>query len=141
MKRWGILGLLAVAACAPEDPYSDVSEARECPDVSAGSLPNSAEPVARMAQHVWSTSPASRLEADGREPVLVRFRRGTVSASSVERTGGQVRQSFNLVPALAARRAPRSAPRSRRTPTWRPLSPTWSGRRSACRCRRAPAPR
>lgn len=106
MKRWGILGLLAVAACAPADPYSDVSEARECPDVSAGSLPNSAEPVARMAQRVWSTSPASRLEADGREPVLVRFRRGTVSASSVERTGGQVSHVFNLVPGLAARLSP-----------------------------------
>ncbi len=103
MKRLGIVGLLVLSACVPEEPMTDdVSQARECPDVVAGSLPNAANPVARMAQNVWASNPEGSA-SDGRESVIVRFRRGGVSASRVERTGGQVRDTFRNVPALAAR--------------------------------------
>lgn len=105
MKHWGLVGLLALSACVPEEFSSDVSEARECPDVVAGSLPRTPSPVAHLAQNVWSSSPESR-GPDGRESVIVRFRQGLVSASNashVERVGGKVGHTYQGVPALAAR--------------------------------------
>jgi subtilisin family serine protease len=106
MKQWGLLGLLALAACAGEDSSGDVSEARECPDVVAGSLPVES-PAAELAQRIWSSQPQRPQVDDGRQSVIVRFQPDVVvGAALVERAGGQVGHTFRGVPALAARLSP-----------------------------------
>ncbi|XXF77588.1 S8 family serine peptidase [Myxococcaceae bacterium GXIMD 01537] len=100
MKRWGLLGLLALSACTTSDPNGGVNETRDCPEVTSGRLTSQ-----EMAQSVWTSEGPRRPAEDGRESVLIRMRPGRVSASAarVERAGGQVQHTFESVPALAAR--------------------------------------
>jgi subtilisin family serine protease len=98
MKRWGLLGLLAVTACAGGDEEERLRSHAECPNVEAGALP---APDSLQ-------SALSRPEAeDGRVSVLVRYRGGSLGGTrAIDRNGGQVTAVFQSVPALAMRVTP-----------------------------------
>lgn len=107
MRRWGVLGLLVVAACSGTGGVSEQNH-EECGDVSTHSVPASA--------------PAQL--TDGREPVLVRYRPGVrVSAAAVQRAGGQVTAQFHSVPAVAARVTPEEKARLAADPSVELIEP------------------
>ena len=94
-RGWGVLGLLALVACASEELTAEQRH-EECTSASAGALPEQAQD--------WT--PGSTLQqaaTDGREAVIVRYRSGSrLSAASV-RGLGQVKAQFRFVPAVATR--------------------------------------
>lgn len=102
MKRWGLLGLLALTACMGDGPGYEVREARDCTDVVAGSLTHLETPLEQLAQRTWTSTPPREAD-DGRESVIIRYRPGRVGASRLERAGGHVTHRFRSVPALSAR--------------------------------------
>ncbi|MCP3143064.1 S8 family serine peptidase [Pyxidicoccus xibeiensis] len=94
MKRWGLVGLMALAACAPEDTAYTGAQGGACPGVTAGALMD--EP---QEQDVRGGP-----REDGRQSFIVRFRKDGVSAASqVGQLGGQVTARYRTVPAVAAR--------------------------------------
>jgi serine protease len=112
MVRWGLIGLLVLAACG-NGVHLYGEEDRVCPGVRAG-------PFAPPAQ-------APRLEADpddGREAFLLRYRHGArLGATSVERTGGQVTRVFRTLPLVAARLTPEERARLMVEPDLETLEP------------------
>jgi subtilisin family serine protease len=95
MKRWGLVGLVAMVACAPEDTSSRNAQGGMCPNVSAGAL--------EAAPPGQSSGPDTPKD-DGRQSYIVRFRDGGVSAASqVHQLGGRVTSTYRSVPAVAAR--------------------------------------
>ncbi|MFP2898224.1 S8 family serine peptidase [Corallococcus sp. 4LFB] len=110
MKRWGFVGLLALVACAPESSTRASAQGQVCPGVLAGGVVG--ETSAR--QGLDGTQP-SRTQDDGRDPVIIRFRRGdsthaaavTASgASFTASTGAKVSAVYRNIPAVAARVSP-----------------------------------
>ncbi|GMU11061.1 S8 family serine peptidase [Corallococcus caeni] len=111
MKRWGFVGLLALVACAPESSTRASAQGQVCPGVLTGEAIG--ETAAR--QGLDGTQP-SRTQDDGREPVIIRFRRGgdpthasavTASgASFTASTGAKVSAVYRNIPAVAARVSP-----------------------------------
>ncbi|WP_426755818.1 S8 family serine peptidase [Myxococcus sp. Y35] len=95
MKRWGLMGLLALAACGPDDASDKDAQSQVCPNIIAGAL---SEPVSTRQVE-------APLQADdGRERVIIRYRDQAVRAlGRVEQVGGQVTATFRSVPAVAAR--------------------------------------
>jgi len=98
MKRWGLLGLLAVTACSGGEDEARLHSHAECPNVEAGALPETDS----------LQSALRRPEAeDGRMSVLVRYHGDSLGGSSaINRTGGQVTAIFRSVPAVAMRVTP-----------------------------------
>jgi subtilisin family serine protease len=96
MNRWGILGMLVLAAaCGGGDDHGVSAQAHLCPDVVAGALPG-----AELSQ---SVVPRTEGASDGRQRFLIRYREdGPVSASRVSALGGRVLQVYQTVPAIAA---------------------------------------
>jgi subtilisin family serine protease len=99
MKRWGILGVLVLAAaCGGEDDRIS-AQAHLCPGVVAGALPG-----AELSQ---SAVPRPEADNDGRRRFMIRFRdEASVSASRMSDLGGQVIHVYRHAPALAARLSP-----------------------------------
>ncbi|MFB1484415.1 S8 family serine peptidase [Corallococcus sp. RDP092CA] len=106
MKHWEVVGLLALAACAPESPSRATAQGHVCPGVVAGGM--------AVRQELAGDLP-SRGHDDGREPVIIRFRRGDrthasgVSASGAglaASTGAKVGVVYRNIPAVAARVTP-----------------------------------
>jgi subtilisin family serine protease len=95
MKRWGLVGLVALAACAPENTSYTEAQGGACPGVTAGALTDEPRGLATPS------------DDDGREAFIVRYREGGVSATSrVSQLGGRVTATFRSVPAVAARLSP-----------------------------------
>lgn len=99
MKRWGILGLVVLAAaCGGEDDRIS-AQAHVCPGVVAGGLPG-----AELSQ---SAAPRPGADGDGRHRFLIRYREGlTVNASRVLALGRRVLHVYQSVPAVAASLTP-----------------------------------
>ncbi|WP_043712655.1 S8 family serine peptidase [Corallococcus macrosporus] len=99
MKRWGLMGLLALAACGPDDSSDKGAQSQVCPNIIAGSL---SEPVETRSVH----SPL--VGDDGRQRVIIRYKDALAvrAASRVEQVGGQVTATFRSTPAVAARLTP-----------------------------------
>jgi subtilisin family serine protease len=95
MKRWGLLGLLAVTACSGLEDEAGRHSHAECPNVEAGALPETDS----------LQSALSRTEVqDGRMSVLVRYRSDSLGGTSaINRPGGEVTSVFRSVPAVAMR--------------------------------------
>jgi serine protease len=107
MKRWVLLGLVGwVSACKGDDT---TQANQDCVDVSEEALPSAGLSSQRTA--LDAEEPAA--SADGRVPVLIRYRR-TVSAASaaqaasdaVTRAGGVVKARWSKLGAVAARLSP-----------------------------------
>ncbi|MDY7230259.1 S8 family serine peptidase [Hyalangium rubrum] len=97
MKRWGFLGLLVLAACAPEEAPDTSSQYQVCPGVIAG-----VESISTSTQALNSSEP--RQSDDGRQRYLVRYREAAQSnPQTVTSVGGQVRTVLRRTPALSAR--------------------------------------
>ncbi|NOK01624.1 S8 family serine peptidase [Myxococcus xanthus] len=95
MKRWGLMGLLALAACGPDDSSDKGAQSQVCPNIIAGSL---SEPV--ETRHVQ----APLTDDDGRQRVIIRYRnQGVMGTARVQQVGGQVTATFRSTPAVAAR--------------------------------------
>ncbi|NOK22068.1 S8 family serine peptidase [Corallococcus carmarthensis] len=110
MKRWGIFGLLALAACAPESSTRASAQGQVCPGIIAGGMAGAMD----VRQGLDDRQP-SRMNNDGREPVIIRFRRqgGTQAAhvtasgaSFTASTGATVSAVYRSIPAVAARVTP-----------------------------------
>ncbi|QSQ12216.1 S8 family serine peptidase [Myxococcus landrumensis] len=87
MKRWGFIGLLGLAACMPDESSNRDALQNGCPGITAGMLPG---------------KPEEKLSNDGRERVIVRYRRErAVTAARVNQLGGRVTAAFRSAPALA----------------------------------------
>ncbi|RKG89085.1 peptidase S8 [Corallococcus sp. CA049B] len=106
MRHWAFVGLLALAACAPESSPRTSAQGHVCPGVVAGGM--------TVRQGLDGHLP-SRAQEDGREPVIIRFRRGDrTQASSVTAsgasftasTGAKVGAVYRNIPAVAARVTP-----------------------------------
>jgi subtilisin family serine protease len=99
MKRWGILGVLVLAAaCGGEDDRIS-AQAHLCPGVVAGGLPG-----AELSQ---SAAPRPGAGNDGRRRYLIRFRdEESVSASRVSELGSRVIHVYRHAPAIAAQLTP-----------------------------------
>ncbi|WP_224247581.1 S8 family serine peptidase [Hyalangium gracile] len=109
MKRWVWLGLVGCLAACKEEPLPAPVEEQDC--TTQGSegqaLPS---PVPTFASQSLESAEAS---ADGRQPVIIRYRR-TVSAASaaqaasdvVTRAGGVVTARLGNIGAVAARVTP-----------------------------------
>ncbi|WP_223640942.1 S8 family serine peptidase [Corallococcus sp. EGB] len=106
MRHWGIVGLLALAACAPESSSRTSAQGHVCPGVVAGGM---------TARQELDGNEPSRGHGDGREPVIIRFRQGdrthasSVSASGAglaASTGAKVGAIYRNIPAVAARVTP-----------------------------------
>ncbi len=98
MKRWGILGLVVLAAaCGGEDDRIS-AQAHVCPGVVAGGLPGAA----------LSQSAAPRpTDNDGRQRFLIRYRDGLqLNVSRGLSLGSRVLHVYRSVPAIAARLTP-----------------------------------
>ncbi|AKQ70415.1 Subtilisin J [Myxococcus hansupus] len=96
MKRWGLMGLLALVACGPDDASDKGAQSRVCPNVIAGAL---SEPVSTR-----QVGAPLQMEEDGRQRVIIRYRNMGVRAQGrVEQVGGQVTATFRTTPAVAAR--------------------------------------
>ncbi|MCY1018593.1 S8 family serine peptidase [Pyxidicoccus sp. MSG2] len=97
MKRWGLVGLVAMVACAPENTSYKDAQGGVCPNISAGALE-----VAPPGQTGAPATPGD----DGRKSYIVRFRDGGVSAAAQVHQlglGGRVTSTYRSVPAVAAR--------------------------------------
>ncbi|MFY2556872.1 S8 family serine peptidase [Corallococcus terminator] len=98
MKRWGVIGLLALSACMPDESSDRDAQQDICPGITAGVLPG--QPHGKLSDRAAT-------EGDGREPVIIRYRQqGAVTAARVRQLGGQVTATFKNVPAVAARVTP-----------------------------------
>ncbi|MGE6763872.1 S8 family serine peptidase [Corallococcus interemptor] len=106
MKAWGFVGLLALSACAPESSSRTTAQGQVCPGVVAGEM------TARQKLDGQEPSP---VQSDGRESVIIRFRReerthaASVSASGARyaaSTGAKVSAIYRNIPAVAARVTP-----------------------------------
>jgi serine protease len=108
MKRWVWLGLVGLLACKKEEPVEPV-EPQDCTNTSESALPR--DSLAFQAQEL---SPEEAAAArDGREPVLIQYRRTLSAASAAQaaseaviRTGGQVTARWARLGAVAARLTP-----------------------------------
>ncbi|MBZ4421384.1 S8 family serine peptidase [Myxococcus sp. RHSTA-1-4] len=97
MKRWGLVGLVALAACAPENTSYRGAQGGACPGITAGALTDELQELA----------PPGHPDEDGREAFIIRYRDDGVSAASrVHQLGGRVTATFRNVPAVAARLSP-----------------------------------
>lgn len=117
-RRWGLLGLLVLAACvgSPDDDTSKLNQ-DECSNVAEDFNSHRAPDSATSS----SLPPEA---ADGREPVIIRYRQGTgVSAASVQRLGGQVKAQYRFVPAVAARVTPEERARLAADPSVERIEP------------------
>jgi subtilisin family serine protease len=95
MKRWGLVGLMAMVACAPENTSYRGAQGGACPGVTAGALEEA--PPAQAAV------PGER-DSEGRASFIIRYRDDAVSATSrVHQLGGRVTATYRNVPAVAAR--------------------------------------
>ncbi|QSQ21814.1 S8 family serine peptidase [Pyxidicoccus parkwayensis] len=95
MRRWGLVGLVACVACAPENTSYRNAQGGVCPNVSVGALEE-----APPSRNALPGGP----DSEGRSPYIVRFREGGVSAAAtVHQLGGRVTATFRSVPAVAAR--------------------------------------
>ncbi len=96
MKRWGLLGLLALVACAREDEPGASTQNQACPGVIAGAIPGT--------ESIQGLSPVEpRAASQGRQRYLVRYKPHTrLDTSRVSSAGGQVRRVYRHVPALSA---------------------------------------
>jgi subtilisin family serine protease len=98
MKRWGLLGLLALLACGEEEVVEEITtpQVQVCPGVVAGALPG-AEPAQE------AVSPEVRTGADGRQRYIVRFREalpvGPLRVADDSGLGGQIHAVYRHVPA------------------------------------------
>ncbi|RKH53342.1 S8 family serine peptidase [Corallococcus aberystwythensis] len=110
MKRWGIVGLLALAACAPESSTRASAQGQVCPGIVAGGMSGAME-----ARQGLDDQQPSRMDADGREAVIIRFRQqGRTQAAHVTAsgasftasTGANVSAVYRSIPAVAARVTP-----------------------------------
>jgi subtilisin family serine protease len=97
MKRWGVLGLMVLAAaCGGEDDQDVSAQAHLCPGVVAGALPGS-----ELSQ---SVAPPATPATDERQRFLIRYREeGPVGAAQVSALGSRVLRVYHSVPAVAAR--------------------------------------
>jgi subtilisin family serine protease len=94
MKRWGLVGLVAMAACAPEDTSYTGAQGGVCPGVTAGALTDGPRGQGTPGQP----------PEDGRASFIIRYRDdGVAAASRVGQLGGRVTATFRTVPAVAAR--------------------------------------
>ncbi|MBN1207232.1 MAG: S8 family serine peptidase [Myxococcaceae bacterium] len=109
MKRWVLLGLVGWVACKGEEPEPEPvpSGTQDCTSPT-----QQWEPIERSITLELESDEASLQERDGREPVLVRYRR-TLSAQRaradedvVTRAGGQVTTRWPWLGAVAARVTP-----------------------------------
>ncbi|MCE9671754.1 S8 family serine peptidase [Myxococcus stipitatus] len=98
MKRWGLVGLVALVSCMPDGPPTPEALEHICPGVIAGGLPEA--PLAMSA-------PGTDAD-DSRERFIVRYRRDARMAASsrVHALGGRVTATLRSVPAVAARLSP-----------------------------------
>ncbi|MCP3102628.1 S8 family serine peptidase [Myxococcus sp. K15C18031901] len=115
MKRWGLMGLVALVSCMPDGPTTPEALEHICPGVTAGELPE-----ATLAM----SPPAARGE-EGRERFIVRYRKDArVAASSrVQALGGRVTAAFRTVPAVAARLTSRERQALAADPTVEAIEP------------------
>ncbi|NMO16701.1 S8 family serine peptidase [Pyxidicoccus fallax] len=114
MNRWGLVGLMALAACAPENTLYTEAQGGACPGVTAGALTDEARAL---------TAPSLPLD-DGREPFIIRYRDDGVSAASrVRQFGGQVTATFRSVPAVAARLSSREREALAKDPSVESIEP------------------
>ncbi|MFP2932306.1 S8 family serine peptidase [Pyxidicoccus sp. 3LG] len=95
MKRWGLVGLVAMVACAPENALYTGAQGGACPDVIAGELQGTLQEQGGPPK-------------DGRASFIIRYRGGdgVSAASRVSQLGGRVTARFRNVPAVAARLSP-----------------------------------
>ncbi|NVJ26397.1 MULTISPECIES: S8 family serine peptidase [Myxococcus] len=98
MKRWGVMGLLTLSACMPDESSERDAQQNVCPGITAGMLPG--QPQGKVANRTTT-------DGDGREPVIIRYRtQGEGTAGKVRQWGGLVTATFKNVPAVAARVTP-----------------------------------
>lgn len=103
MKRWVFLGLLGLMACKEDKPPPPV-EPQDCPGPVESARPGD---VSALASGL-----SSEQAADGREKVLIRYRRNLSSSaaraaeSAVARVGGKVTARWERLDAVAARLTP-----------------------------------
>jgi serine protease len=108
MRRWGWLGLVGLMACSgAEDPSFDTQVGPDCTSASGQARPS--EGLASPGESEASSSAAR----EGREAVLIRYRRSVSGAAArpdaveaVLRTGGQLTARWERLGALAARLSP-----------------------------------
>ncbi|MBJ6764942.1 S8 family serine peptidase [Myxococcaceae bacterium JPH2] len=108
MRRWGLIGLLTISACALDVSTSTQAQGQVCPGVIAGTRPDQTPqglPRPGQARQGLRAAPViepGQVDEDGREPVLIRYReRRHVSAATV--ASGKVSIVFRNIPAVAAR--------------------------------------
>src|SRR5689334_21642292 len=75
MKRWGLVGAMVLAACAPETPATRDAQHQPCPGVTAGELGHAPQGLSMPRPE----------DGDGREAVFIHYRGDGVSASSLAR--------------------------------------------------------
>ncbi|MDY7230310.1 S8 family serine peptidase [Hyalangium rubrum] len=121
MKRWVWLGLVVgLVAC-------DEVEQQDCTDTSVS---DSALPKVGFSSRASSLEAEEPASLDGRQPVLIRYRR-TLSAASatqaavdaVQRTGGKVTTRWNRLSAVAARVTPEERAKLARDPNVLSIEP------------------
>ncbi len=119
MKRWVLLGFVGlVAACKGKDTTQPANT--DCVDTNSQALPSTG--MASQSMALDSEEPEAAA-LDGREPVLIRYRR-TVSAASaaqaasdaVTRAGGVVKARWARLGAVAARLSPQERAELARDP-------------------------
>jgi subtilisin family serine protease len=97
MKRWGFVGAMVLAACAPEPSSTRGAQNQPCPGVTAGELSDDPQALATPRPE----------DGDGREAVFIHYRGDGVSASSLARQlGVEVTATYRGMPAVAARVTP-----------------------------------
>jgi subtilisin family serine protease len=97
MKRWGLVGAMVLAACAPETPSTRGAQHQPCPGVTAGELGDTSQGLSTPRPE----------DGDGREAVFIHYRGDGVSASSLARQlGVEVKATYRSMPVVAARVTP-----------------------------------